>query len=623
MKYLIYLVASCLLLSGNVPKSLHVVGEVRSEEGEMLSAALVEVMPIERTVRTDSQGKFELTIPMDTARLIIRKGGYFADTVAVFSDTVLNIVLQQKPGELDEVVIVGYGSVKRSEMTGSVSTVTTRSEPKMAAPAMSVEAEAFRGEAMMDYETRAGFGSDADLPKSGQLTAGEIHDFSKWTLWEDLTKGELKAHRKTWQLFPEQRFALQIIDQQSQPVVDHTVSLWHRGKEKIWEAKTDNTGKAELWAGMFDGDELSDLTIQVERQGQVVAEMPGLPFFQDINTLQIKLPCDQPQTIDIAFVVDATGSMADEISYLQAELTDVIQRIEDSLPEQPLRLGSVFYRDQNDEYLYRYQALTEDRAATKAFIQAQQANGGGDFPEAADIALEVAIDSLDWSDRAAGRLLFLLLDAPPHTEGENMLRIKRLTQKAAQRGIRIIPLTGSGIDKSTEYLMRSLALATNGTYTFLTNHSGIGGDHIEPSTDSYEVELANDLLTRLVLQFGRVNPCGENTFSSLDPDTVWIPSPTVEVDSPQVASEDAMPATRPLPAWRFFPNPTDGWVRVSCEESILEAYVIDLSGKILRRKVFDAEQQFGLDLSPFPVGIYQLRLKLAEDRWLTDKVIRR
>ena len=97
----------------------------------------------------------------------------------------------------------------------------------------------------------------------------------------------------------------------------------------------------------------------------------------------------------------------------------------------------------------------------------------------------------------------------------------------------------------------------------------------------------------------------------------------MDTDSSLAVSEDSVLTSQPLPAWRFFPNPTEGWVQVSCEEPVLEAYVIDLSGKILRRKVFDAEQQFGLDLSPFPVGIYQLRLKLADDRWLTDKVIRR
>ena len=59
---------------------------------------------------------------------------------------------------------------------------------------------------------------------------------------------------------------------------------------------------------------------------------------------------------------------------------------------------------------------------------------------------------------------------------------------AAQKGIRIVPLSASGINKDTEFLMKFFGLATNGTYTFLTDHSGIGGKHLEPTTDEYKVE---------------------------------------------------------------------------------------------------------------------------------------
>ena len=56
----------------------------------------------------------------------------------------------------------------------------------------------------------------------------------------------------------------------------------------------------------------------------------------------------------------------------------------------------------------------------------------------------------------------------------------------------------SGVDQPTEFLLRSLAIATGGTYTFLTNDSGIGGDHTEPTIGTFEVELLNDLLVRVI-----------------------------------------------------------------------------------------------------------------------------
>ena len=100
-----------------------------------------------------------------------------------------------------------------------------------------------------------------------------------------------------------------------------------------------------------------------------------------------------------------------------------------------------------------------------------------------------------------------MLDAPPHADAATQKRFYEVVEAAAEKGIRIIPVTASGINKNVEYIMRSVALATNGTYTFLTNHSGVGGAHIEPSTDSYKVEKMNDLLIRLITQFTYIPEC--------------------------------------------------------------------------------------------------------------------
>ena len=71
----------------------------------------------------------------------------------------------------------------------------------------------------------------------------------------------------------------------------------------------------------------------------------------------------------------------------------------------------------------------------------------------------------------------------------------------AEKGIRLIPLASSGVNTETEFLLRSWAVMTGGTYTFLTNHSGIGGDHLEPTIGEYEVEKLNDLLVRVIAEY--------------------------------------------------------------------------------------------------------------------------
>jgi hypothetical protein len=193
--------------------------------------------------------------------------------------------------------------------------------------------------------------------------------------------------------------------------------------------------------------------------------------------------------------------MGDELVYIQAELGDVIARARtESAQRFDLRTSVNFYRDEGDEYVVRAFPFESDEEAI-ASLRAQGASGGGDWPEAVDQALANAILEHEWSERARARLLFLVLDAPPH-EGDQEIqsRIESATLAAAARGVRIIPVSGTGIDARTETLLRTFAILTNGTYTFLTNDSGIGGGHLDPDVPSYEVELLNDLLVRLIVE---------------------------------------------------------------------------------------------------------------------------
>jgi hypothetical protein len=72
---------------------------------------------------------------------------------------------------------------------------------------------------------------------------------------------------------------------------------------------------------------------------------------------------------------------------------------------------------------------------------------------------------------------------------------------AAEKGIRIIPVASSGIDKWTEFLLRTEALMTGGTYTYITNDSGIGGGHIDATVPEKVVEYLNAMLIRLINEY--------------------------------------------------------------------------------------------------------------------------
>ena len=269
------------------------------------------------------------------------------------------------------------------------------------------------------------------------------------------------------------------------------------GQVEIWKTKTDNHGKATLWSDL----ELDRLTARVKFEETEERVVDVIEYAEGINNIHLNRTIVNKKIIDIYFAVDATGSMGDEINYLKVELNDVIERIKRNNTSLEMRFGSVFYRDEGDDYVTRTLNFTTDESSLISFISDQNANGGGDFPEAVHSALDVAISQNSWNDTASSRILFLLLDAPPHYTQEVISNLELNLIKAAEKGIKIIPITASGIDKATEYLMRSFAILTNGTYVFITDDSGVGNDHLEPTIGEFEVEKLNDLMVRLVGEY--------------------------------------------------------------------------------------------------------------------------
>ena len=257
---------------------------------------------------------------------------------------------------------------------------------------------------------------------------------------------------------------------------------------------TDNFGKAELWPDYWSDQQVSQLKIRLNNTSEFIP----IPYSQGVNELQFDEHNPLHKSMDIAFIVDATGSMGDELRYLQAELVDVVSRIKSDNPNVSFRLGSVFYRDEGDVYVTKEQPFSTNTTTTINFINDQYAGGGGDFPEAVHTALQKSIAELEWSSSATSRIAFLLLDAPPHNLDQVKADLKELIAESSEKGIKLIPIVASGIDKHTEFLMRNFAVATNGTYVFITNHSGIGGDHIEATVGEYEVEYLNELMIRLI-----------------------------------------------------------------------------------------------------------------------------
>lgn len=111
-----------------VTDSIRVEGVVTDINGEtIVGATVVEKGKPENGVVTDIDGKFTLTVP-NRGILVISYMGYNTQETRVNQRiSTYNIVLKEDNQVLDEVVVVGYGTVKKSDLTGSVATVGKRS----------------------------------------------------------------------------------------------------------------------------------------------------------------------------------------------------------------------------------------------------------------------------------------------------------------------------------------------------------------------------------------------------------------------------------------------------------------------------------------------------------------
>ena len=336
-------------------------------------------------------------------------------------------------------------------------------------------------------------------PQGGLVTAGEWNDLDNWAFYQKtLMKEPFKGFPDDWQMYTNHRIAV-ALTAKNKPAANATVTLF-RNDTPIWTAKTDNLGRAELWVGAFQKEkELNTALLRLKVNEQWVST--AAISETQVNRIALDETLPSPTNlVQIAFMVDATGSMGDELEFLKMDLKKVINEVQKTNTQLKISTGTVFYRDEGDEYVVKHSPFTEDINQTTEFISQQRADGGGDFPEAVDKAL-VQLNQLQWQPEARTRIAFLVLDAPPHNKPAVISSIQYSVKTAAASGIKLIPVVASGIDKTTEFLMRFIAMYTNGTYVFITDHSGIGNKHLEPSVGEYQVEKLSDLMVRLIKKY--------------------------------------------------------------------------------------------------------------------------
>ena len=549
-----------------------------------------------RSFTTDVDGRVVVKMTGQTAKVKVTNEGYKTQSLTLQAGTREQII-RLVPEKQKEVVAYGRGGHTLGISKDAVyfTTSAKSSYPIRGAASITEETAVMADAAVYEEEpiVVTGYGSSSNSARAGLLTAGEVNDFAKWTLWDSIVLGSYAKFVPKWGLHLTQRFTVQLTNRKGYPLANRYVALTDSRGTTLFQARTDNTGKAELWGSLTRKQ--AQVGLYVAAEGQRVQ---ARPYSEGLIRIVTDEPCGAQDEADVLFVIDATGSMGDELRYLCAEMKDVIRRSQGAVEGLKIRTGALVYRDHGDDYLTRISRLTTDINLTQQFLDRQHAGGGGDFEEAVPEALKAALNVADWNDEARARILFLVLDAPCHDDSATISMLHEQVRNAAAMGVRIVPVVCSGLDKSGELLMREIALTTNGTSFFLTDDSGIGGEHLKPTTDSLKVEHLNDMLVRTIVEFTTMPNC-----------------------EPGVAEEEQQDEEG-----QFVPNPfkaEDLAANPDLPHGPTTLYLIDVSGKLLTILEGDMQGMTAEQLSTrygLSTGVYFLKA-FYDGQWHTRKLL--
>ena len=120
-----YLVMVLLIIFGGTlqAQQMHITGKISDSAGEPLAGVSVLVRNSTNGTKTDAAGNYSLNVNSSLDVLIFQHVGFHSKEVALNGRTIVNVVLESENESLEEVVVVGYGAVRKSDLTGSVSSI--------------------------------------------------------------------------------------------------------------------------------------------------------------------------------------------------------------------------------------------------------------------------------------------------------------------------------------------------------------------------------------------------------------------------------------------------------------------------------------------------------------------
>ncbi len=155
------LIIQCSVASAQKPASDHVAGVVYDQAGATIIGVNVVIEGTTRGTITDVEGNFNLEIGSAKAKLAFSYIGFISQTVEVTPGSTLKITLVEESKQLEGIVVVGYGTQRKKDLTGAVAVVDVKEMKKMQPPTIG---QALQGQVSgVSVSTSGEPGSAADI----------------------------------------------------------------------------------------------------------------------------------------------------------------------------------------------------------------------------------------------------------------------------------------------------------------------------------------------------------------------------------------------------------------------------------------------------------------------------
>jgi len=217
----------------------------------------------------------------------------------------------------------------------------------------------------------------------------------------------------------------------------------------------------------------------------------------------VQAPNVKRPRVELVFALDTTGSMSGLIEGAKQKIWSLASFVAQGQPTPELRVGLIAYRDIGDAYVTKVFDLDDDLDRVYRRLRAFHADGGGDGPEHVARALHESVNKMSWTKaQEVVKVIYLVGDAPPHTDYQDGYDYVRAAKAAASKGIQLHTIQ-CGTDNAAEGAWRKIASLGGGQYMAIHQDGGMQEEH-----SRYDDELAglHDKLGKTAIGYGAGAP---------------------------------------------------------------------------------------------------------------------